>query len=51
MNGYKIGTLSVDIVYENNLRQTIWQLTGDQSYDWMEANVGFSSAGMTYKYK
>jgi hypothetical protein len=49
MYGYQIGTLSVDIVYENNIRETIWRLTGDQNNYWSEANVGIDSKGMTYK--
>lgn len=49
MNGDGIGTLRVDIVYDNNYKQTIWQLSKDKGDQWLEAKVGFSSANMTYR--
>lgn len=49
MNGDGIGTLRVDIVFENSLRKTIWQLSSDKGDQWLEAKVGFNSNNMTYR--
>lgn len=48
MNGNSIGSLQIDIVYDNGLRLPIWKLSQDQGDQWFEGTVGFSS-NVTYR--
>ncbi|RMZ97804.1 MAM and LDL-receptor class A domain-containing 2-like [Brachionus plicatilis] len=48
MNGNSIGSLQVDILYDNGLRIPIWKLSQDQGDQWLEGTVGFSS-NTTYR--
>lgn len=50
INGNLVGSIQVDIVYENNVRETIWKLSKDKGDQWLLATVGFSSKNMTYRY-
>lgn len=49
LNGNDIGTIRVEIIYENNIKEIIWQLSADKGSDWLEGTVGFNSRNMTYK--
>lgn len=50
LNGNDIGKIRVEIIYENNVKEIIWQLSADKGSDWLEGTVGFNSRNMTYKY-
>ena len=49
MNGDGIGTLSINLVYDNGKKSTIWEQSGDKGDQWLEGNVGFDSMGLTYR--
>ncbi|CAF0741650.1 unnamed protein product, partial [Brachionus calyciflorus] len=49
MNGAGIGTLQIDIIYDNNFRETIWKLSKDQGDQWLQGTVGINSKNMTYR--
>lgn len=49
LNGDGIGSLRVDIVYDNGDREILWKLSGEKSKQWTEGQVGFGSRGMTYR--
>ena len=50
INGKDIGTLRVELVYENNAKEIIWQLSADKGSQWLQGTVGFNSKNMTYRY-
>ena len=50
MNGDGIGTLNINIVYDNGKKTSIWELTGDKGDQWLEGNVGIDSLGLTYRF-
>ena len=49
MNGDGIGILKINIVYDNDQKVTLWQMTGDKGDKWSEGRVGFDSKNMTYR--
>jgi hypothetical protein len=50
LNGNNIGTLRVELIYENNAKDIIWQLSSDKGSQWLQGTVGFNSKNMTYRY-
>jgi hypothetical protein len=50
LNGNNIGTLRVELIYENNAKEIIWQLSADKGSQWLQGTVGFNSKNMTYRY-
>lgn len=49
MNGNGIGSLQINIWYENSIQQAIWRLSGDKGDKWFEGRVSFISPNMTYR--
>ena len=49
MFGQSIGSLRVDIIYENNAKEVLWLLSKEMGDKWYEANVGINSKQMTYR--
>lgn len=49
MNGDGIGSLKIDILFDNGERETIWKLSSHRGVEWFEGQVGFTSKDMTYK--
>ena len=47
--GNSIGTVRVEIIYENDVREILWQLSRDKGDQWLEGTVGFNSKNMTYR--
>lgn len=50
INGNMVGSIQVDIVYENNARETVWKLSKDKGDQWLYGTIGFNSKNMTYRY-
>ncbi|CAF0741635.1 unnamed protein product, partial [Brachionus calyciflorus] len=49
INGNGVGSIQVDILYDNNSRETLWKLSQDKGDQWLQGTVGFSSKNMTYR--
>ena len=49
MNGNGIGTLRVNISYENGKNTTMWTLSGSKGDQWNLGQFGFNSSSMTYR--
>ena len=49
MNGDGIGTININLVYDNGKKVTIWEQSGDKGDQWLEGHVGFDSLGLTYR--
>ena len=49
INGGNVGSVKIDIVYENNYRETLWRQSKDGGDQWLEATVPFDSKNKTYR--
>ncbi len=48
-NGYNIGSLRIDILYENGQREVLWIFSQDKGDKWYEGSLGVNSKNMTYR--
>ena len=49
INGGNIGSIKIDIIYDDNYRETIWRQQKDSGDQWLEGRVPFDSKNKTYR--